>query len=258
MIHARYAKRGCAIAGAVARILWYEGMDMKKATRILSFVLVLALFVTVAPVRAQRDSAPARGNAAMDLAVLVDDSLQTSVSLQLEDVKAFVRELPVTTRVAVAYSSNGVAFLAQDFTTDHERAAAALRMPRGSVDGASGLYESLRDLRKRWPATGNRRAVLLVSSGIDLLRGVFDSNPGVNPDLQAAIHVYRGDGIAVYAIYASNAGRLSRNSFLVLNGQSCLTRMAAETGGEAYFSGSQTPISFRPFLESIRSLLFLG
>jgi hypothetical protein len=228
----------------------------KQKAFILSFVLLVALTLTVAPAFAQKgaEQAGVRGadRSRTDLAVLVDDSLRSDTSLQLADVKAFIRELPSTMRVAVAYSSNGAAYMAQDFTTDHERAALAVRMPRGT-DDVNGIFDSLKDLQKRWPAeAGNRRVVLLISSGIDLLHGAADSQPGNNPDLQSTIDRYRRDGIVVYSIYASNASLVSRNSFLVLNGQGCLARLSNETGGEAYFSGSQTSVNFRPFLDRIR------
>ncbi len=231
----------------------------KKIANVLSTVFLLMSFLAATPGVAQKDPVQARAARAeqtrMDVAVLVDDSVRSDVSLQLEDVKAFLRELPATTRVAVAYGSNGTAHMMQEFSADHERAAEALRMPRGSVDDVNGIYDSLKDLQKRWPADSNRKVVLLISSGIDLLRGVTDSTPGLNPDLQSAIDRYRRDGIVVYSIYASNASLVSRNSFLVLNGQGCLARLSTETGGEAYFSGSRTAVNFKPFLDRIRQEL---
>lgn len=199
---------------------------------------------------------PAQGkDAGLDLAVVVDDSLNSSVALQLSDVGSFLRALPPTARVAVAYTTNGVADLEQDFTADHERAARALRLPRGSASSFSGTYEALVDLRKRWTPNGNRRVVLLVSSGIDLLRGTLESQPGLNRDLQAAIEDYQRNGIVVYTLYGAGAGRIGRNFFLVNNGQSCLARLAAETGGDSYFLGFQTPVSFKPFLDDLAKLL---
>jgi hypothetical protein len=234
-------------------------MRKLNSIKLTTWIVALSLLLVIPAAYAQRDgqrAEPARAKAAnLDLVILVDDALQSDVSLQLADVKDFVRELPATMRVAVAYNSHGVAVMQQEFTTDHERAAAALRMPRGSVEDASGLYDSLLDLHKRWPATGNRRAVLLISSGLDLLRGASESQASRNLDLQRAINRYDREGIVVYTIFASNAAPLARNSFLVLNGQGCLVRLAQETGGESYFQGSQTPISFRPFLDEIRGLL---
>src|SRR5271169_2805611 len=63
------------------------------------------------------------------LAVLVDDSLRSSLANQWSDLRAFLMAQPQTTYIAVAYARNGVVMVAQDFTTDHALAAKALRMP---------------------------------------------------------------------------------------------------------------------------------
>ena len=65
------------------------------------------------------------------LAVLIDDSLQSAVASQWGDLKEFFMAQPENTYIAVAYASNGVAMVAQDFTKDHSLAAKALRIPLG-------------------------------------------------------------------------------------------------------------------------------
>ena len=67
------------------------------------------------------------------LAVLIDDSLRSTIASQWNDLRAFLMAQPKTTYVAVAYARNGEAVVAQDFTTDHELAAKALRIPMGSI-----------------------------------------------------------------------------------------------------------------------------
>jgi hypothetical protein len=105
------------------------------------------------------------------LAVLIDDSLDTAVASQWSDLKQFFNAQPPTTYISVAYARNGVAMLAQNFTNNHGLAAKALRFPLGS--GAfSSPYLALQDLMKRWPSSGDRRSILLISSGIDYLRGI--------------------------------------------------------------------------------------
>jgi hypothetical protein len=42
---------------------------------------------------------------------------------------------------------------------------------------------------------------------------------------------------------------------LIANGQNSLARLAEETGGEAFFSGSTTPQDFKPFLEELTQIL---
>ena len=66
------------------------------------------------------------------LAILIDDSLDQEVASQWNDLKAFIDAQPQSTLVAVAYSRNGTAAVAQDFTNDHALAAKALRIPLGT------------------------------------------------------------------------------------------------------------------------------
>ena len=105
------------------------------------------------------------------LAVLIDDSLRSSLANQWSDLRAFLMAQPQSTYVAVAYARDGVAFVAQDFTTDHALAAKALRMPLGTLSAASSPYLAVQDWTKRWPVSGQRSSIILFSSGIDYFRG---------------------------------------------------------------------------------------
>src|SRR5207247_1058605 len=91
------------------------------------------------------------------LAVLIDDSLDSGIANQWNDLKAFFAAQPDTTYISVAYARNGTAMLAQDFTSDHELAAKALRIPVGSGGAFTSPYLALLDLMKRWPASADRR-----------------------------------------------------------------------------------------------------
>src|SRR5215468_8014030 len=66
------------------------------------------------------------------LAVLIDDSLNSTVASQWRDLKDFFNAQPPTTYISVSYARNGAAEVAQDFTNDHALAAKALRLPIGS------------------------------------------------------------------------------------------------------------------------------
>ncbi|MGH9789359.1 MAG: VWA domain-containing protein [Candidatus Acidiferrales bacterium] len=209
---------------------------------------------------AQSEKAP------LDLVILIDDSLDTGVGTNLDDLKKFIRSLPANTRVAVAYAQNSSANLRQNLTSDREEAAKALRLPLGQRDSFQSPYLAVVDLLGRLPETKgpsssaaglrtSRRAVLLISDGIDLMRGVSGSSPASNNELQRAIEQAQRRNVQVYALYASGSGRIRRNFFLVSNGQGALSRLALETGGEAYFQGFGTPVSFQPFLEDLNQAL---
>src|SRR5271154_3275735 len=49
----------------------------------------------------------------LDLYIVVDDSIDTAVSLNYPDVGKFVRELPTPVRVGVVYTANGTVQVAQ-------------------------------------------------------------------------------------------------------------------------------------------------
>ena len=200
------------------------------------------------------DLKPAQGaQAGLDLVILIDDGLDSAINTSLGDLRDFIRSLPSTTRVAIAYIRNGSASIDENFTADHDQAAKALRMPLGSYGAFTSPYLSVIDLIKRLPETGNRREILLVSDGIDRFRGSFGT---YSPDLQPAVELAQRNGIVIYTIYARGLGRTNRNSFLIMNAQGGLTQLAQGTGGEAFFEGiNSTPISLRPYLDELSKML---
>ena len=78
---------------------------------------------------------PAKGeNAALQLFVLIDDTLDTGIGNNLNDIRDFVNAQPASTVIAVGYLSNAAVQVAQNFTADHALAVKAIRLPRGSFD----------------------------------------------------------------------------------------------------------------------------
>lgn len=195
---------------------------------------------------------PARDKqAGLDFAILIDETSTSNLGLQLNDLSDFIRELPASARVGVFYTSNGGVQIASDFTPDHAAAAKALRLPLGIGGAFSSPYLSLMDLLKRWPETGNRREVLLVSSGIDRFRGDYPTST----DLLSAIEQAQRNGIMIHTIYAAGVGRAARNLFRINLAQGNLAQIADATGGEAFFQGSYTPIDYAPYLKELEIVL---
>ena len=185
------------------------------------------------------------------LAILIDDSLDSGFAGQFSDLKAFIMAQPKTTFIAVVYARNGTAMLAQDFTTDHTLAAKALRIPIGG--GAfSSPYLALQDLTKRWPSTGERRSILLFSSGIDYFRG---GSQVLNPDLDTTIELAQKQNINIWTIYAPDAGRRGHRFFRASNAQSNLAKLSEDTGAESYSLGFGAPVTIKPYLDEIRDHL---
>ncbi|MGB8473751.1 MAG: hypothetical protein WCE61_06660 [Candidatus Acidiferrum sp.] len=182
------------------------------------------------------------------LALLIDDSLESSVANQWSDLRAFIMAQPESTYIAVAYARNGSAVVAQDFTNDHALAAKALRLPLGSSGAFTSPYLALQDWIKRWPDSNERKSIMLFSSGIDYFRGGFDP---VDPDLETTVEHAEKKNINIWSIYVPDAGHIGRRPFLAFNAQSNLSRLSEETGGEAYYLGLGMPVTLKPYFDEI-------
>jgi VWFA-related protein len=195
------------------------------------------------------------GRSPLTLAVLIQDDLVSSMSNEIRGIAAFVRKLPPGSRVMVAYLSSGSLRVRQKFTGDLERAAKSLRIPLSTTSASPyNPFVLTRDAIKRFESQPvGRRAVLLVSDGIDLSRGFSNSSPAASVDLQRTVNEAQRLGVAVHSIFAPTVG--SGDLTLVTNGQGSLNRLSEETGGRAFFNGTQAPISIDQFLREVDSLL---
>jgi hypothetical protein len=216
-------------------------------------------------VRAQGD------NAALQLFVLIDDTCDPGIGTNLNDIREFINAQPPSTLIGVAYMSNATIQITQNFTADHALAAKALRLPRGALSSMDSPYLSLISLVKGWPQQKVRREVLMVSDGIDRLRGERSSPsrigmgtatartapytmPTMSPDADSASTNSQRYGVIVHSIYATGAGRLGRNAWEAQLGQSGIAKIAAETGGEYFALGTQNAVSFKPYLDRLQRI----
>jgi hypothetical protein len=188
------------------------------------------------------------------LAILIDDSLDSEAASQWSDLKAFIAAQPQNAYVAVAYSRNGAAMVAQDFTQDHALAAKALRIPLGNAGAFSSPYLAVQDWLKRWPSSAgdHRSSILLISSGIDYFRGGFDP---LDPDLDSTIERAQKENVNIWTIYYPGAGHVSRGYFRVFNAQANLSRLSEETGAESYYLSDGRPVTLRPYFDEIQQHL---
>lgn len=191
----------------------------------------------------------------LQLAILVDDGLNSEIGTQFDDLRQFIHSLPANCQVEIAFAANGSASVLQGFTSDRDLAAKALRLPVGESQAQMGVYFAVSDLVKKWPAGAARREILLISDGIDLTYGVAESAPGLNLGLALARDAAQRNNIIIYSLFASGASMLSHNPYLILNGQGCLSQLAIETGGDAFFLGDRTPVDFRPYLQQVTKFL---
>jgi VWFA-related protein len=186
------------------------------------------------------------------LAVLIQDDLVPSVSNEIKGLAEFIRGLPKGSRVMIGYLRTGSLQVRQKFTNDLEKAAKSLRAPSGTpTAGPFNPYvEVVEALRKFESQPLGRRAILLVSDGLDISRGVDSSGPTQSIDLQRAVNEAQRRGVAIYGFYAPTFAAAS-NRLLAGNAQSSLLRLSNETGGSAFFQGTGVPVSFDPFLREL-------
>ena len=186
----------------------------------------------------------------LELLILIDESTGQSLANKFDELRHFMSAQPSTTAIAIGYMESGSVRTAQNFTTDHDAAGKALRIPLGAGSGGSSPYLALLDVIKRWRGSNSRHAIFLISDGIDPLQlGITDSY------LDEAIDLAQQTGTEISAIYAARAGLASRNFRLVTQGQNNLSKLAEESGGESFFQGRYTPISFAPSLDEFAERL---
>jgi VWFA-related protein len=189
----------------------------------------------------------------LSIAILVQDDLTTNFNLQIDDIKQFIRGLPKGTRVMVAYLRGGAPQIRQRFTDDLEAAAKSLRI----VAGSSGLaprspYGGVSDILGRFDGVpAGRRAILLFSDGLDTSSGLNLASISQSYDLDQAILKAQRRSIAVYSFYSPTTLTESSNSTLTLGAQGALEKLADETGGRAFVSGTLAPVSYLPYFREL-------
>ena len=231
----------------------------RSISALTSFALILA--ASFSALAAGKDSADTAGQGRvrvpLNLAVLIQDDLVPRVGNELKSTRQFIRQLPAGSRVMVAYVTTGTLQVRQQFTTDLEQAAGSLRMPIGSSSAAPfNPYVEVREALKKFPADGrNANALLLISDGLDASRGIDFSSSVDSIDLNRAAREAQSRGVAIFSFYAPT--RLTeRSRTAALLGQSALNRITKETGGRAFFQGSDF-VSFDPYFRQLSRALNL-
>ncbi|HKO62915.1 MAG TPA: hypothetical protein VJV03_17265 [Pyrinomonadaceae bacterium] len=195
-------------------------------------------------------------NSPLNLFILIQDDLVSSIGLEIRPLGEFIRTLPRGSRVSIGYVRTGTLQVRQKFTLDLERAAKSLRIPQGLASAApyNPYVEVIEALKKFDSQPAGRRAILLVSDGLDISHGLSSSSAGQSLDLQRAIIEAQRRGVAVYSFFAPTTTS-DGNMILLTNAQSSLQRLSDETGGQAFFQGRTAPTSFEPFIEELTATL---
>jgi hypothetical protein len=86
-------------------------------------------------------------------------------------------------------------------------------------------------------------------------RDFADRDYPISPDVDSTIENAQKAGVIIHTLFANGVGRVGRNSFRLNLGQGNLSKMADATGGEGFFQGFFTPVSFAPYLQQLDMVL---
>ncbi len=194
---------------------------------------------------------PLRGpNDRVELVVLIDAGVHTSMSTQMGTIESFVKRLPPDTKAAIAYMDSGAARFTGPFSTDRDQVLKGLHIPSGFAGQNGSPYFCLSDLAKKWPSEdhGARRIVVMIGDGVDSYYARYDPD---DPYVQAAIEDSLRAGLVVYSMYWEDKGRIDESAWGNYAGHNLLAEVAEATGGYDYWQGSGNPVSFEPFFNDL-------
>ena len=262
------AMNGIAAYGALI-LMSFAGVPSPAQQEVVSTqVLVTAeskrpaeIAVSAVTVKVDNRNQPVKAWAPLDpaktqVAVLMDQGLRLSVGRELDTLRDFVKSLPEGLEVMVGAMQYGSVRAEQTFTTDHNAAAASLRLPVGSPAVSGSPYLCLSDFVQKWPESSaggmgqKARIVLMITNGVDPYNGSTSVMNQDSPYVKTAVRDAQRAGVAVYSIYYGDAG--FRGSQASLSGQGYLAQVADATGGSLFYQGSRSPVSMEPFLEQFK------
>ena len=193
----------------------------------------------------------------LNLAVLIQDDLVSQVANEIGVTKDFIRSLPEGSQVMVGYITSGTLQVRQPFTTDLEKAAKSLRIPTASSSSSpfNPYVEVIEALRKFEKGGANANALLLISDGLDTSRGFDSTAAGHTLDIDRTISEANKRHVSIFSFYAPSVGLSGHNRLAASYGQSSLNRVSKETGGRAFFQGTDGFVTFDSYFSRLRETL---
>ena len=147
-----------------------------------------------------------------------------------------------------------------DFSTDKQKAMEAMQRLRIAGFSESNLFDALTDTADRMKDIEGRKAIVLISSGVDTFSKLtFDKTRKILQD--AAVPIYAiGLMQALREYYDARGGMsaISRMNFLQADNQ--MRTFAKETGGQSFFPRfyGEFPSIYHDIHESLRNQYSLG
>jgi hypothetical protein len=191
------------------------------------------------------DVSPLKGRD-LELFIVIDDAANANddFSSRLQELRHFATTQPDAVAIGVAYIHEGMLQVVENPTTDHQRAATALRAPGGSEP--ANPYSALSDLITHWVSNAVSREIVLVSAEIDESASEGGSCANAETAIQDAQHA----GVIVYALYNPFTDVSQKRSQLDAASID-LGQVTYQTGGESYLIGHRPTDSIEPFLADI-------
>jgi hypothetical protein len=227
-------------------------LRLRKFTSFLTAFAIVTL-VAMAGVAAGRDSRKqSQVEIPLNLAILIQDDLVSHVGNELDITRDFIQALPEGSRVMVGYIRSGSLQVRQRFTSDLGEAARALRVPVSSTSASpfNPYVEVLEGLRS-FESEKNPNALLLISDGLDTSRGFDAASVLHSIDLERSIEEAKRRKVTIYSFYAPSVGLTRRSHLAASYGQSSLNRLSNETGGKAFFEGTNDFVTFNSHFERL-------
>lgn len=185
----------------------------------------------------------------LELYLAIDDTAGPHFATYLPDLRKFITTLPANVAVGVSYMHEGTIDIRQKPTTDHAAAARSLRLPLPNL--GSSPYESIVELLKEWPQSNARHEIVMISNGFE----PFGTEELSNPLVEEAIAACQREVVPVFAIYILPSGHWGHTFWRTTWGETYLSRLADETGGEGYDMTGTYQVSFAPYLDDVTQRL---
>jgi hypothetical protein len=110
-------------------------------------------------------------------------------------------------------------------------------------------------LRKFEKGGTNANALLLISDGLDTSRGFDSTAAGHTLDIDRTISEANKRHVSIFSFYAPSVGLSGHNRLAASYGQSSLNRVSKETGGRAFFQGTDGFVTFDSYFSRLRETL---
>ena len=235
----------------------WKVMYYRKVLAWAAAFLIAVSSIGIASAKANDNNQSLQSIEPLNLAVLIQDDLVSQVANEIGVTKDFIRSLPQGSQVMVGYITSGTLQVRQPFTTDLEKAAKSLRIPTASRSSSpfNPYVEVIEALRKFETGGTNANALLLISDGLDTSRGFDSTAAGHTLDIDRTISEANKRHVSIFSFYAPSVGLTSHNRLAASYGQSSLNRVSKETGGRAFFQGTDGFVTFDSYFSRLRETL---